>query len=222
MAKSSAAAKRFKAVLEKERGLGWTIARVPFDPATAWPKMIRHRVRGEVNGVGFRTSLFADGNGYYLLVNRDTQKRAGVACGNPVEIALEPDMEARPAELPELLEVLLDDEAGLREWYDEMSESMRREIGKWVLGVKSEGSQMRRAQQMAERLLATMEAERELPPLIARALRANLKARAGWERMTIVQRRQHLLGVFYYQTPEARERRLQKLVEAAAQRAAGD
>jgi hypothetical protein len=222
MAKSAAgSARRFKAVLEKERGLGWTIARVPFDPAKAWPQMIRLRVCGEVNGARFRTSLFADTNGYYLLVNRETQKKAGVGCGDSVEIVLGPDMEPRPAELPEVLEVLLDDEAGLRQWYDGLSESMRREIGKWVLGVKSEESRMRRAQQMAERLLATMEAEQELPPLVARVLRDGSKAKAGWERMTVMQRRQELLGVFYYQTPEARGRRLQKLAEAAERRAAG-
>ena len=77
---------------------------------------------------------------------------------------------------------------------------------------------MRRAQQMAERLLATMEAELELPPLVARALHRP-KAKAGWERMTPMQRRSELMGVFYYQTPEARERRVQKLVEAAERRA---
>jgi hypothetical protein len=214
--------KRFQALLEKEHGLGWTIARVPFDPAKTWPKMVRLRVRGEVNGAAFRTSLFADGDGFYLLVNRKTQKMARVALGDSAEIALEPDMDPRPAELPELLEAMLEDEAGLREWYDELSESMRREIGKWVLGVKSDGARLRRAQQMAERLLSTMEAEVELPPLIARALRGRPKAKVGWERMTQVQRRQHLLGVFYYQTPEARERRVEKLVEAAEQRAAGD
>ena len=61
--------------------------------------MIRLRVRGEVNGAAFRTSLFADGDGYFLLVNRDTQKRARVAFGDSVEIGLEPDLEPRPAEL---------------------------------------------------------------------------------------------------------------------------
>jgi hypothetical protein len=214
--------KRFRAVLEKERGLGWTIARVPFDPAKAWPKMIRLRVRGEVNGATFRTSLFADGDGYFLLVNRETQKRARVAFGDHVEITLEPDLEPRPAELPDVLEVLLEEEARLREWYDGLSESMRREIGKWVLGVRSEEARMRRAQQMAERLLATMEAEVELPPVVARALRSRPRAKAGWERMTQTQRRSELMGVFYYQTPEARERRVQKLVEAAERRAAED
>jgi hypothetical protein len=216
------AEKRFRAVLEKERSLGWTIARVPFDPAKAWPKMIRLRVRGEVNGATFRTSLFADGDGYFLLVNRETQKKARVALGNSVEIALEPDFEPRPAELPEVLEALLEDEAGLREWYDGLSESQRREIGKWVLGVKSDEARIRRAQQMAERLLATMEAELELPPIVARALRSRAKAKVGWERMTPMQRRSELMGVFYYQTPEARERRVQKLVEAAERRAPDD
>jgi uncharacterized protein YdeI (YjbR/CyaY-like superfamily) len=212
------AERRFRAVLEKERGLGWTIARVPFDPAKAWPKMIRLRVFGEINGATFRTSLFADGDGYFLLVNRETQKRARVALGDSVEIGLQPDLEPRPAELPDVLETLLDDEAGLREWYGGLSESQRREIGKWVLGVKSEEARICRAQQMAERLLATMQAELELPPVVARALRSRPKARMGWERMTPVQRRSELMGVFYYQTPEARERRVQKLVEAAERR----
>lgn len=214
--------KRFRAVLEKDRSLGWTIARVPFDPAKAWPKMIRLRVCGEVNGAKFRTSLFADGNGYFLLVNRETQKKAGVAFGDSVEIALEPDLEPRPPQLPDALGALLEDEAGLREWYDSLSESHRREIGKWVLGVKSEEAQLRRAQQMAERLLATMEAEAELPPIVARALRRRPKAKVGWERMTHTQRRSELLAVFYYQTPEARDRRVEKLVEAAERRAADD
>jgi uncharacterized protein YdeI (YjbR/CyaY-like superfamily) len=89
-----------------------------------------------------------------------------------------------------------------------------------VLGVKSEEAQMRRAQQMAERLLATMEAEVELPPIVARALRSRPKAKVGWERLTPTQRRSELMGVFYYQTPEARERRVQKLVEAAERRCA--
>lgn len=211
--------KRFRAVLQKERGLGWTIARVPFDPPKVWSKMIRLRVRGQVNGAAFRTSLFADREGYFLLVNRETQKKAGVVLGDSVEMVLEPDMEPRPAELPDVLEALLEDESGLRDWYDDLSESMRREIGKWVMGPKGEEARMRRAQQMAERLLATMEAEVELPPLIARAFRNRPKAKSGWQQMTKMQRRQQLLGVFYYQTPEARERRLEKLMEAAEQRA---
>ena len=106
----------------------------------------------------------------------------------------------------------------MRAWYGELSEYMRREIGKWVLGVKSEEARMRRAQQMAERLLATMEGERELPPVIAAAFRARPKARTGWAKMTPAQRRSELMAVFYYQTPEARRKRVEKLCDAAERR----
>ena len=47
------------------------------------------------------------------------------------------------------------------------------------------------------------------------ALDQNPIAREGWNAMTPTQRRGHLMGVFYYRTPEARARRLQKAMEAA-------
>jgi len=210
-------AKRFRATLEKgDRGLGWTIARVPFDPAKAWKQMVRLRVRGDVNGFAFRTSLFPDPRGgFYLLVNRAMQAGASVGLGDTADFRLEPDLDPREAELPDELAVLLDDEPGLREWYDALTEYMRREIGKWVMGVKSDDARRRRAEQMAERLLATMEGERELPPAIAAAFRARPKAKAGWERMTPAQRRMGIMAVFYYQTVEARERRIEKLCDEA-------
>jgi hypothetical protein len=226
--------KRFRAVLEKDSGtLGWTIARVPFDPAEAWKEMIRLRVRGVMaaggDEVAFRTSLFAfaedsvfagasggrRGGGYFLLVNRVMQAAVGVRVGDEVEFRLEADLEAREAELPDELAVLLDEEEGLRDWYGGLSEYTRREIGKWVMGVKSEAARMRRAEQMAERLLATMEAEVVLPPVIEAAFRVRPKARAGWARMTETQRRGELMAVFYYQGVEARQKRVEKLVEVA-------
>jgi uncharacterized protein YdeI (YjbR/CyaY-like superfamily) len=212
---------RFKALLEKDNSsLGWTIAHVPFDPAKAWKQMIRSRVRGTVNGFAFRTSLFPDpAGGFFLLVNRATQAGAGVSLGSNAEIMLEPDLEAREAELPDELAVLLDDEPGLRDWYDGLTEYTRREIGKWVLGVKGDEALMRRAQQMAERLLATMEAELELPPAIEAAFRAKPKARAGWAAMTALQRRAELMAYFYYRTPESQQKRLGKTIEACLAKA---
>ncbi len=215
------AIQRFRAVLERgDRALGWTVARVPFVPAEVWPERVGLRVAGECNGFGFRTSLFPDagGGGFYLLVNRAVQRAAGVGLGDSAEFAVWADLEARPAELPDELGVLLEEEEGLRGWYDGLAEYTRREIGKWVAGVKGEEARARRAMQMAERLLATMEAERELPPVIARELARRPKAMAGWKTMTVAQRRGELMAVFYYQTVEARAKRVRKLVEGAEKR----
>jgi uncharacterized protein YdeI (YjbR/CyaY-like superfamily) len=210
-------ARTFRATLEQgSLALGWIIARVPFDPfapADAWPRMIRLHVRGEINRFAFRTSLFPDPRGgFYLLVNRSMQKESGARLGDTAEFLLEPDLEARAAELPDELSVFLDDEPGLRPWYDDLTEYTRREIGKWITSVKTDASRMKRAEQMAERLLATKEAEVELPPLIAAAFRRNPKARAAWEHLTTLQRRNQLMAVFYYQTPDARQRRIDKII----------
>lgn len=212
--------KTFRAALEKgDRLLGWTIARVPFEPSEVWPKMVRLRVRGEINGFAFRTSLFPDPRGgFYLLVNKTMQRGASVSSGEMAEFSVQPDMEARAAELPDELAVLLDDEPGLREWYDELTEYTRREIGKWVMGVKSNEARMHRAEQAAERLLSSMEGERELPPMIEAVFRKRPKARAGWAKLTPVQRRGELMAVFHYQTPEAREKRVGKLCDLAEKR----
>jgi len=215
--------RKFDAVLEKlQDALGWTVVYVPFDPAAVWPEKIRQRVKGTVNDFAFRTSLFpvtGKTGTYFLLVNRAMQQGGKVSMGQLASFTLEPDMEPRTAELPEELDALLDDEPGLRAFYASFTEYMQREIGKWVMGVKSDEARMRRAQQMAERLLFAMEGEQELPPAIAKALNARPKAKAGWMKMTALQRRNELLAVGYYQTPESRTKRIQKLCDEAEKRA---
>jgi hypothetical protein len=218
----AAKAKRFRAVLEPlGDGLGWVVAWLPFDVAATWKTMVRLRVTVEVGGEVFRTSLFAGTRrgGHFVLVNKKMQRAAGAGVGAMVEFVIAPDMEPREAELPDELAVLLDEEPELREWYGELTEYMRREIGKWVMGVASDEARMRRAEQMAERLLATMEGERELPPVIDVAFRVRPKARVGWAKMTPAQRRGELMAVFYYRTVEARQKRVDKLCNAAEKRA---
>lgn len=210
-------AQTFRALLQKDAHmLGWTIAQVPFDPSKVWKKMVRLRVRGTINGFAFRTSLFpAKAGGFFLLVNKAMQTGADAHHGDTADFLLEPDLEPREAELPDELAVLLEEEPGLRAWYDTLTEYMRREIGKWVMGVKSDEARLRRAEQMAERLLATMEGERELPPALAAAFRTRPRAKAGWQRMTPSQRRTGLMAIFYYQTIDARQRRIDKLCDEA-------
>jgi hypothetical protein len=220
--------KRFKATLERgTQGLGWTIARLPFDPHKAWTQMQRLRVRGNVLAsnaprVEFRTSLFPvpgeDGR-YLMLVNKRVQREAGISLGSVAEFLLEPDLEPRPADLPDELASLLDEEPGLRDYYDSLSEYMRREIGKWMTSVKSDASRMKRAEQTAERLLGAMESELHLPPIIAVAFQRRPKAKMGWAKMTQTQRRHELLAVFHYQSFEARQRRVDKLCDSAEKRA---
>jgi uncharacterized protein YdeI (YjbR/CyaY-like superfamily) len=217
------ASKTFAAVLEPLRnGLGWVIARIPFDVQTAWPVRNRLRVRGEIEGFAFRTSLFAESGrgGHFLLVNKKMQAGAKARVGDMVRIKLEPDLEERPAVLPAELERELKGDRKLRKWFDGMSPSMRREIGKWVDEAKGAETRQKRAEKMAERLMQAMEGEEDPPPVLKAAFQRQPRALEGWKAMTPTQRRNHLLGIFYYGTVEARERRAAKVIEVALQAAA--
>ena len=210
------AAKRFRAVLEPlSGGLGWVVARVPFDVTTAWKKMVRLRVTVETGGEVFRTSLFADAThgGHFVLVNKQMQKAAGVKVGGMIDLCVAPDLEEREAAVPPELEKLLRQEKTLAKWYSKLSEPIRREIAKWIDGVKGADARQRRAEQIAERLMLTMEGEKILPPIFEVAFRRNPLAGEGWKKLTATQRRRNLMAVFYYQSPEAREKRVTKVVE---------
>jgi uncharacterized protein YdeI (YjbR/CyaY-like superfamily) len=213
---SSSKIKFFKAVLEPdETRLRWVIARIPFDVAKAWPERRRMRVRGQIEGFAFCTSLFPDprGKGHILLVNKKMQ--AGAKAGERVRIRLEPDLEERAVVTPPELERALKGDRRLPKWFAKLSDSMRREIGKWVDEPKGAETRRKRAEGMAERLLLTLEGEIEPPPILQAAFQRQPLARKGWEAMTPVQRRNHLLSIFYYQTAEARERRAANAVEEA-------
>jgi uncharacterized protein YdeI (YjbR/CyaY-like superfamily) len=223
-AKPTLAAKCFEARLERMRSrLNRVIAYMPFDAAKAWGVRGQIKVKGEINGFAFRTSLFPTREGrHILLVNKRMQKGARAAEGSVARFQMELDREERTVTIPDELKRLLGEDRSLRRWYDELNHSTRNDIAKWITEPKSADARVRRAEQLAERLLAVMEAERELPPVLQVAFARhhhrypNPSAREGWDRMSAARRRAHLFGIFYYRTPDAQARRIDKMLEDAA------
>jgi len=223
--------KSFTAPLQRTGDrLKWVVIRVPFDAAKVWGRRGQIKVKGEIRpagsktaGFSFRTSLFPDGKGnHYMMVNKQMQKGAGVRPGMTARFRMEPDTEKRVVELPgELLRVLRQSKA-LARFYESLSYSTRREIAKWIIAAKQKQTRLRRSERMAERLLETFDAERELPPLIKVALTLNPKARAGWARMPAGRKRGELLSIFYYRNPESRARRVAKAIAAMEEYAEKD
>jgi uncharacterized protein YdeI (YjbR/CyaY-like superfamily) len=215
--KQNAMRKSFTAVLEPDgTALNWVVARVPFNVADVWPVRKGRRVRGEIEGVAFRTTLFPHAQGgCVVLVNKKMQKAAGVRKGDKARIWLEPDLEEREILLPDEFKKELNSDRALRKWFDGLSDSRRREAGIWVSEPKSAESRKKRAARLAERLMQTMEGELEPPPVLKAAFQRQPGSREAWFALTETQRRNHLLGIFYYETVEGRERRAAKAIEEA-------
>jgi uncharacterized protein YdeI (YjbR/CyaY-like superfamily) len=213
-------AKSFRGTLERGTwNLGWTIIRIPFDAAKLWGTRGQIRVKGEINGFPFRTSLFATGTGeHVMLVNKKMQAGGKVKLGGTAQFRLEPDTEERVVEVPPELEAILAEDRALRRWYDQLNHSTRYEIGRSIAGVKSAEARARRAEQMAERILSVMDAERELPPALKIAFVNDPIAHEGWKSMSPTQRRGQLLAIFYYRDPQSRARRTAKVLAEARKR----
>jgi uncharacterized protein YdeI (YjbR/CyaY-like superfamily) len=209
--------KSFEAALERLRSnLGWVIVWIPFNVQKIWGTRGRFRVKGEINGFRFRTSLFPTRKGeHFLLVNKKMQAGAHVSVGTTAEFSLEPDTEERVAIVPAELKRILAEDKTFRRWFDALSYSIRKWICDWVTQPKNAASRVRRAEQVAEQLFSAMEAERELPPALKLAFTRDPRAIEGWSRMSPSHRRGQLIAIFYYRSPEARARRIEKVVAEA-------
>jgi len=216
-------AKSFKATPERiPSRLGWVIIRIPFDVQKVWGTRARVRVKGEINGFAFRSSVFPTSKDYHcMLIKKSMQTGANAAVGETAHFRLVPDTAKPVATVPAELQRILNQDRALRRWFDQLTFSMRKWIGDWIVLVKNPQSRVRRAEQVAEQLMATMEAELELPPILKLAFARDPRAFQGWLSMTLLQRRQHLLGIFYYRNPESRDRRISKMLEDALARLEG-
>lgn len=217
--KGSPAVRTFSAPLERMRSrLNWIIIFVPFDVKAVWGTRGQLRVRGEINGFAFRSALFPTRQGQHLLlVNKRMQKGARAVVGTVARFCMEPDMDPRDITVPPELNRIFTQNRALRRWVEQMSPSVRAEIAKWVREPKNPETRARRADQMAERLLAAMEAEMELPPALRLVFARNPVAHDGWEHMSPAKRRGHLLGIFGYRSPESQARRIQKMLDEATE-----
>jgi uncharacterized protein YdeI (YjbR/CyaY-like superfamily) len=222
MSASKRVSKNFEAALERTADrLRWVIARIPFDAVKLWGKRGQIKIQGEINGFPFSTTLFPSGKGrHFLIVNKKMLAGAKTAPGLTAKFRLRPDTTPRvvvsaPAEL--LRE--LGESKRLLKFFHSLNPARRNEIAKWTAESKNEKTRQRRSRQIAERLMETMEAEREPPPIMQLGFRQNPKAHAEWNRMSQTHRRAHLLAIFYYRTPETRANRLSKCIREMLDRA---
>ena len=217
MANAKVLSKSFTVRLEAMPGrLRWVIAYIPLDVKKTWGTRGRVKVRGEINGFPFRTSLFPSRSGrHFLLVNKTMQRGAAVRAGDSAKVRMENDTEIRTIGVPQELERRLKQSKALRKWFDELTYSIRNDICRRVAQPTSAEARNRRAEATAEMLYSAMDAERDLPPQLRAAFAHRPRAQMGWARLSATQRRHQLLGIFYYQNPESRARRIEKALDLA-------
>ncbi|HVZ83310.1 MAG TPA: YdeI/OmpD-associated family protein [Terracidiphilus sp.] len=208
----------FQIVLERRAvGLQFVMARLDgMALRKAWPEWKNRRVMGTMNGYAFRSTLFPAQKGalLFLVVNREMQAGAHVKAGNTVKLRLEPDMDALYA-IPVELERALKQDKAVARWFAKLPLSMQKGFGNRVAAAKGAAVRRQRAERVMESMMLAMDGELETPPILRAGFQREPLAHAGWKAMTPVQRRNHLVGIFYVQTVGGREKRAAMAIEQA-------
>jgi hypothetical protein len=118
---------RFRSVIEAARG-GGAVALIPPEVTTALGGLKQMRVTGTLNGTAFRSSTMPYRGAFYLGVHKATREAAGVSVGDEVELTVLRDDSPRVLELAPELEAAFAEEPQLRERFDRLSFSRRREL----------------------------------------------------------------------------------------------
>jgi hypothetical protein len=143
---------RFKAALEAARS-GGAMVLIPPDVATALGELKQMRVFGTVNGVQYRSSTMPyGGRGLFMGVHRATREAAGAAFGDVVEVQVTRDDSPRMLELAPELEAAFAAEPALREGFEALSFSRRRDLASPIAEAKRPETRARRLQNALDRL----------------------------------------------------------------------
>ena len=148
-------AHRFKAVLHEARGGGAGVM-IPLEIATALGGRKQFRVIGTFNGVPLRSSTFPyEGEGLWLGVHKATREKSGAAFGDEVELEISRDDAPRVVELPRELEAAFAVEPVLRDRFEALSFTRRREMAGSIAEAKKPATRAARL----ERGLAALRGE---------------------------------------------------------------
>lgn len=111
----------------------------------------RPRVHVRLGGHTYRSTVAVYGGRFMIPLSAENRTSAGVAAGDEVEIGLELDTEERTVAVPEDLAAALED-AGLRDAFDGLSFSRRRERAGSVETAKQAQTRQRRVQKIVDEL----------------------------------------------------------------------
>ena len=118
---------RFRTVIEAATG-GGAAAKIPPDVEAALGGRKQMRVIGTLNGHPIRTSTMPYRGAFYVGLHKAPREAAGVGIGDEVELELTRDDSPRVLEVPPELEAAFGAEPALRQRFDALSFSRRRDL----------------------------------------------------------------------------------------------
>ena len=107
-----------------------------------------------VGGHTYRSTIASMGGRFLIPLSAERRTAAGVSAGDQVEVDVELDTAPRTVEVPAELAAALDTEPGLRDRFDALAFTHRKEHVRSVEDAKAEATRQRRIAAVLDRLRA--------------------------------------------------------------------
>ena len=133
----------FSTTLQQAEGMNATGIQVPPEVVAAFVSGKRPKVKISLNGYTYRSTVAAYGGVFMLPLSQEHREAAGVQAGDVVEVTLELDTEPRTVDVPADLGAALA-ENGVRDAFDALAYSARKEHARQVESAKAEETRQRR------------------------------------------------------------------------------
>ncbi|MEJ7584058.1 MAG: YdeI/OmpD-associated family protein [Acidimicrobiales bacterium] len=141
-------------------GRGSVFVPVLFDPDETWGRKATHHVAGTVNGMRVRGAVEAHEGGQGLVLGPAWRRDCGLAPGDEVRVALEPEGPQRDDLAPDMAQAFeAEPEAG--QFFDSLAQFYRNAYLKWVDATKRRPEV--RAARIAEMVALLKEGRKERP-----------------------------------------------------------
>jgi len=133
----------------------------PYDVYDSFGKKGQIRVYAEVNGYKFRGALAKMGNEcHFLGLKKEHRLNAKVNYGDIVNVKIWEDKDIRIVEIPEDFEDALKSFSNIKEYFDKMSYTHRKEFVEWINSAKKVETRVNRIDKAINMLIDKFEQEK--------------------------------------------------------------
>jgi hypothetical protein len=133
----------FKTKLMQAEGKNVTGIEIPVEAIASLNSGKKPKVKVTVNGYEYRTTVAAYTDVYLIPFASEHRQASGIKAGDDIDVTLELDTEPRLVDVPEDLGAAMA-EAGVREIFDKLSYSVRKEHARQVESAKAAETRTKR------------------------------------------------------------------------------
>ena len=137
--------------LEKHENLDATGITIPFDVEEVFGAK-RVAVKATINGAVYRGSIVRMGGKYMLGIPKAFREAAGIKAGDNIVVTLDRDAEERTVEVPDDLSKALKNDKSLRQAWDKLSYTVRKENARALEEAKQPETRARRLEKTLQLL----------------------------------------------------------------------